>query len=74
MSANPLGKDLTMGRSLGALGAQVALAPGALRPRPSPVASPPPAGPFVSGTPVFEANGWIEDIPGDAPLFIVAPY
>jgi hypothetical protein len=38
------------------------------------LASPPPAGPFVSGTPVFEANGWIEYVPGDAPLIIVAPH
>lgn len=40
----------------------------------APVASPPPAGPFVTGTPVFEANGWIEYLPGDAPLIIVAPH
>ena len=41
---------------------------------PAPVASPPPAGPFVSGTPVFEANGWIEYVPGDAPLIVIAPH
>lgn len=52
----------------------LALAPGACDLGPAPVASPPPAGPFVSGTPVFEANGWIEYIPGDAPLIVIAPH
>ena len=50
-----------MGLALGACG-------------PAPVASPPPAGPFVPGTPVLEANGWIEYIPGDAPLIVIAPH
>jgi hypothetical protein len=68
------GKDLTRRCTSGALGALVPLLMGACDLWPAPVASPPPAGPFVSGTSVFEANGWIEYIPGDAPLIIVAPH
>jgi len=64
---------MTTGRTLGALGALVALVLVSCDRGPV-LASPPPAGPFVSGTPVFEANGWIEYIPGDAPLIIVAPH
>ena len=60
--------------TFGASGALVALALTACDLLPAPVASPPPSGPFVSGTPVFEANGWIEYIPGDAPLVVVAPH
>jgi hypothetical protein len=59
---------------VGALGALVALALASCDLMPAPVASPPPAGPFVTGTAVFEANGWIEYVPGDAPLIIVAPH
>jgi N-formylglutamate amidohydrolase len=64
---------MSMGRTLGALGALVALVVVSCDRGPV-LASPPPAGPFVSGTPVFEANGWIEYVPGDAPLIIVAPH
>jgi N-formylglutamate amidohydrolase len=60
--------------TFGASAGLVALLIGACDLGPTPVASPPPAGPFVSGTPVFEANGWIEYVPGDAPLIIVAPH
>ena len=66
--------DSTKGHTLGTLGALVALLMGGCDLGRAPVGSPPPAGPFVSGTPVFEANGWIEYIPGDAPLIIVAPH
>lgn len=41
---------------------------------PPPVVSPPPVGPFTVGVPVFEANHWIEYVPGDAPLVIVVPH
>ena len=41
---------------------------------PPPVVSPPPAGPFAVGVPLFGANHWIEYVPGDAPLIIIAPH
>ena len=74
MAGNTPGRHLTKGSAVGALGALAALLMGACDLGPVPVVSPPPAGPFVSGTPVFEANGWIEYIPGDAPLIIIAPH
>ena len=73
MPANPPGKGLIRGRTLGALGALLVFVLFSCDRGPV-LASPPPAGPFVTGTPVFEANGWIEYIPGDAPLIIVAPH
>jgi hypothetical protein len=33
-----------------------------------------PAGPFTVGVPVFESRGWIEYVPGDAPLVLIAPH
>ena len=35
---------------------------------PPPLVSPPPVGPLAVGVPVFEANHWIEYVPGNAPL------
>jgi hypothetical protein len=71
MVGNTRGTDLIRRCTLGVL---AALLTGACDPGPAPVASPPPAGPFVTGTPVLEVNGWIEYVPGDAPLIIIAPH
>jgi hypothetical protein len=71
MVGNTRGTDLIRRCTLGVL---AALLTGACDPGPAPVASPPPAGPFVIGTAVFEANGWIEYVPGNAPLIIVAAH